>query len=1182
MKKRIDDLLNENLDLDPPKLLVSVKEVNVVLKKGEAFQDSFRIGTAQGQKIRGRVASDNHRIVFAKEDFKGSSSTIIYGIDSSGLEENAEISGNIILQTNVGEFFIPVHALVEDKAVNLNDKIENLDDFVRIASKNEREAFRCFADEGFLNLLTGENEKYRPLYRAMSQNPVAYQHMEEFLISCGKKKQVTLSIDKKGEMPYILNSSIKDTLHIYKSCWGYTQVEVQVQGDFIEVEKKLLTSDDFIGRVCGLEFILNRDKLKGRHCIGKIILKTVYEQIEFKIEASPYEKTEQGKRRTRKQKILKILRSYLDLQLKKTDYRTWYTASRQWINEIKKEKQDCFTIFAEAYLAACQEEKERLAEILWPVKNGDIPLKEAWQKAAYLYLAKEAGILPAEERKIAPRLYECYRQAPGDYLILELYLRVLEKQGYDSPWGLSELEKVYNLGCRSPFLYLRAWKLLSRQESLLRKLSPFLIRVLHFAQKEGLLTRGLLMRAAFLSLNLKQFDPSLYQLLSKGYETYPEKEVLEAICRYIMYDRPTDEKYFPWYEKAVEQDVRLTRLYEYYIETRPETLQKPLPMAVKLYFSYTSSISDRRRAYLYACVMKEKETDPLSYENYERPAQEFTDVSLKKAKINEWYAALYREFYSEVKDVESAGYISEILFTHKLVCKNSKVRKVLVCHPALKEMQTYMLNDGIAYIQIYSKDVCIYFEDEKKHRFQSTVNYEMSSLMDIEKLAKSCMLFGVWNTGLQLYCCSEEIWKMEINKFNLRSFWKAAENPDFTRNFRDRIRRRLLDYFQEHSGDWELITYAQNLKELTYGRIDKERTFEILIHFGQYRKAFNLISSQGCEGIKISELLKLADFAIRGKQLEGEEELLDLVYYIYKKGCFTEEILSYLARFGVLSLEATSKLWKNMRSFNMDTYEIEEKFLCLSMFLEKVPTESEEILERYTAKKGKPNVRRAYLIFLAMLYVLKDRDIGGAAARGMKYLCYEKGQYSFFAALAWVKYKAFGDDIEDSEKPMLRKILDSCMKKQIRLDFFHQLPEELIEGYQLEDKVFAQINAPAGSSVEIHYRLEGLEAASQTEDKWKNEPMRECIQGLYTREFLLFFGEKLSYYCTVREKEESFDTPVYKLKIEQSEVNGKSKYQLLNRVLMLRSLEEKKKAEEVMEQYLQQEAYAKQMFQIIE
>ena len=81
---------------------------------------------------------------------------------------------------------------------------------------------------------------------------------------------------------------------------------------------------------------------------------------------------------------------------------------------------------------------------------------------------------------------------------------------------------------------------------------------------------------------MKTFDENVYQILTAGYERFPSDEVLEAICKLVMKGRPVRKEYFPWYEKAIEQDISLTRLYEYYLYSLPESFERALPRQVLL------------------------------------------------------------------------------------------------------------------------------------------------------------------------------------------------------------------------------------------------------------------------------------------------------------------------------------------------------------------------------------------------------------------------------------------------------------------------------------------------------------------------------------------------------------------------------------------------------------------------
>lgn len=109
------------------------------------------------------------------------------------------------------------------------------------------------------------------------------------------------------------------------------------------------------------------------------------------------------------------------------------------------------------------------------------------------------------------------------------------------------LEEQFGKGCRSPFLYLEAWKIICKDMTLLHRLNSFWGQVFRFAARRNLLTEELVMRLAYLSGYEKDYNESIYQALAKGYEQYSSEDTLEAICKYVMKGNPRKTEYFRWF-----------------------------------------------------------------------------------------------------------------------------------------------------------------------------------------------------------------------------------------------------------------------------------------------------------------------------------------------------------------------------------------------------------------------------------------------------------------------------------------------------------------------------------------------------------------------------------------------------------------------------------------------------------
>ena len=236
MKRRMEQLLNGRFEYEVPKLTLSDTQINLTTNEGENVRGELYVAAEDNRRIKGMTMSSNRRVLLAKEKFSGTTVCIPYGLDVKGLSAGETVDAVITINSNLGEYQVPVHAEITDDGIQTSrGAVDNLEAFIKLAESDYREAFRLYTSESFLKVLQGEDPGYESLYRGMSRNPVTYQHMEEFLIGTGKKEPVTLRLEKTEQTWDHLDTTVKDCLNLYKSTWGYTRMEVEVTGDFLEV-----------------------------------------------------------------------------------------------------------------------------------------------------------------------------------------------------------------------------------------------------------------------------------------------------------------------------------------------------------------------------------------------------------------------------------------------------------------------------------------------------------------------------------------------------------------------------------------------------------------------------------------------------------------------------------------------------------------------------------------------------------------------------------------------------------------------------------------------------------------------------------------------------------------------------------------------------------------------------------
>ena len=1162
---------------DLPKLLFSEESFSLHIPCGEQWRSSFVIRTEDGSSAAGHIFSDNHRILLASDEFEGEESEILFGIDTRGLRSGDEIRGELVISSNYGEYTIPVAAVMTDAAgTSFDPQVKTLEDFEQLCRKNMREGFHLFTNPAFPKILNGKNVVYLPLYKSMSRNPVTYQHLEEFLISSGKKEPILLSIDKQQKAVYHLDVSQKDTLYIYKNNWGWLHVSIEVEGDFLEVERTSFTTDDFIGKVYGLEYIVHRDRIGRGRVFGKIRIKTIHQELVYEVEASSRDESEIRPAAVRSRRISWLIRDYLKLRLHLLDYRTWQDTSALTVGEmLEEDPRDVLAKLYSAYLYYTHDDNAKAMEALWPIKDRDILTETSEQEAIYLWLAKKINLLPEESRDLVPKFRRFYREQPDNYTLL--YLLQQETVAEAAPTErLQQLEECFDAGCTSPFLYHDAWEMLAKEEALLRRLSPFLIQVLCFGQKQGLMTQGLMKRAAFLSANLKTYNGTVYRLLSRGYQAHPEDEILEAICQLLIKGEPMRRECFVWYARAVERDIRITRLYEYFMETYDAPAKETLPLPVRMYFATNiSTLGEKKRALLYASVILHKEEDPTGYMNYARHMRDYALESLRRGKIDRNYAILYGHFFSKPENPEIAALMTRMLFVQRVTVTDKDIRQVVVCHQALRKEEYYPVKDGVAYPRIYTEDACLLFEDEKHLRFASSVTCTKEPLFRVRDIAQACMYQAVDDPGLELYLCREKAFQMDVNSRSVEDYRMAERNSAFTDSYRQTVRRKLLEYDLAHP-DRDLAPDALPPQKLdVYAEADSAALAQLLIRETRYEDAFYIISEYGYEQIPVDLMLRLASRLIQNREYAYDEELLCLTGYVFRLGKYDEVMLRYLCLYYEGSVRSLCHLWEHVHGFQLDTLPLEEKILLQAMDTRQFPEHETEILRSYISQPGRQDVIDAYLTYLSEYYFLGGRQTAGAVFAAVEQAIRQGDLEEDVCKLALLKHYAesgIPSRSASGRKPapyeLAKDLLKQMNDKGYRFEFYRDLPVKLTQAYQVEDKVFIEEQLTPDSRVILHYQL--TEQDGQP-GEWISEPVKHMFGGIFVKEFLLFYGETLTYYLRIMQKGAIRNTDTYEISLADMDTSGNTRYKLLNHLLEARDHGDEEELRKTWKQYCGQE-----------
>lgn len=1179
MKARIEQLINGRFEYEVPGLLLSQERLAFAVTPEEKYKGELQFAAEDKRRIKGMAYSSHRRLILGKERFSGEQPVLPYGVDAKGLRGGDKIEGEIVLSTSIGEYRVPFSIEVKTPEVRTSQgAVRTLDDFVKLAREDFREAYQLFVEPSFTRLLQGR-EDLLPCYKAMVKTPAPYQNLEEFLISGNLKEPVKLSLEKDSLELYEVQSSLKDTLRIRRSGWGYLRAEVTVEGDFLEVEKKSIHDGHFIGSVYELEYIIRREYLgKGKN-FGRIQIKTVYQTLSYDIMASKGKKLQVNVSSYEKEKRLEASRDFLKLRMGKMPAEQWCGSMKKLLTDLKAKgyySVEC-QLF-EAYVAVTDQRPGDARGLLDSLENNQRVKNEEILEGVFLYLCDLSGrsLLPRQET--VQKLRQLHQRRTDSYLLLAMIFELDTEEVRPQSRKMFLLEEEYRTGCRSPFLYLEACNLAAQDGSVFRKMNSFTVQVYLFAKKYGLLTEEMAFRAVDLAGQMKYFSRTVYKILEYIYQIYPSSHVVSGICQHIMKGEPRREEYFKWYELAVESDLKITGLYEYYVETMSRNYQKVLPKVIRLYFGYNNTLSDNKKAFVYSNVIRNKDIDRETYNAYRNNMEKFAAEKIKEGRINEDFAVVYQEFCVNSQDENVRAALARVLFTYRLYCDDPKIRKVIVSHGALKEEQVYLCTEKAAYISIYTKDAAIIFEDSSQRRYMGTVDYNIHSLLDIEELAPKLAKDGLRYPGMLLHTCGERFHEKQVTEENIASFQAVLKQDVFQESYRQEIRRRLLMYYETNMDNRNLRESLREMDFRGFAKVNKSLLITILVKQDMYVGAYDLICEYGYEGVEMPILLRLCSQMILNLEYEYEEELVLLAEYIVKSGVYDEVLLRYMVKHFEGPVEETMKLWEKAMGFGVDCYQLEEKILVYSMFTRCYPDKGLSVLKEYICQGGREQVILAYLTFEAYGYFIGDRQRDSFLFEALEKIMEKGWECDIICRLALLKHFAAEGKWDQDRKEKAEKILKECAEERLKFAFFRKLPRELLQFCQMEDKIFVQCKAGPDARVTLHYYVEDPQGKGEE----KTEPVKERYQGIYNKEFVLFYGEKLHYYFVIDRKGKNFRTGEEVLTVDKGEASGSSKYQMLNAMLELQEQGRQEELEARIKEYLEKEHQASVLFPLMD
>lgn len=637
-----------------------------------------------------------------------------------------------------------------------------------------------------------------------------------------------------------------------------------------------------------------------------------------------------------------------------------------------------------------------------------------------------------------------------------------------------------------------------------------------------------------------------------GYITFlkhniPEDtELLEALCSDLISTAASGDLAYVFYREAVKKDLKITHLFESYLQAYPEDSSEPVLREVLLYYSYERSIGTGAADKLYCSIIRYEPAGSELYAFYEPMMRDFAMKSALDGRMNSSLRVIYdRMIYPDMIDLKAAMVLPDLFKTHRITVDDAAVRNVHVSYPELKGIKSEPVRNGKAYIPVYFKNAVIAFTDENGRNLEG-IRCRDEELLDRPDIMKRCFQL-VPSHPMLILSAAKQILAEGIREDRERDILvRIMREQDPTDDFRGRIIKALCSYGGDTS--WMDSCSPSELSADAAGY-----ALRAYLDAARYRDAYIFVRNTGMEGVDTSDLLRLVS-ALLSRQAkpvvngtETDRFFICMCKRIFDEGLADNHVLGFLSSEYEGSSEDMFAILAAASDSGVPVYELPEKTLITVLYTEK-RKHMDEAFRLYLEKgQQKESVIKSYFT-LRMSDYFENSDSSvpaysfDALRDYLKLNRYHEGLPVIFL-LAMTKYFAGKKSLSADETALCQKLADILIGRKLIFRYTKELRKKITVTAGICEKFFIEYRGEKDSVPRIYVRFEDSRDFTElsTERVYKN---------IFTASAVIFYRDAMEYRITDRGvvKEEG--------RIEVKKVHGKDedRYALLNR--MTKSLSE--------------------------
>ena len=1181
----IDRCADGFFDYDCGKLLFSTARIEADMPQGQLFEGDFVLSSEDGRDFTAVIYTSSMRLVCRNDHVNEEpTATIHYVFDSTGLESGDVVKGDIQVVSNAGEYYLPFvfsisYGIVQSSLGN----VRNLFHFTNQAQVNWNEAVSLFYSPVFAKVFGGNDRIHYDKFRGLSNNHGDPQAVDDFLVAINKKRPVVYSVDRTNLEYNDVSDNVDCEIILHKSTWGNIDVQITADVPFIKMEKERLGAADFIGNDHLLKFTILGDSLHEGRNFGNISIISAHGTVTVSVVARQRARVN-GKRVERREKknlTMRLMRQYIDFRMKKTNVGSWVRESMKVVERMNAlDDKNPVSRLYQAQLLIVQRRENEAQWVLSHVEN-EMNIMECSppRQAYFMYLRTLINRNEDFIDDTAKKVNDLFEINPNSFEILWTLLYLDEDLSDNATRKISLIENMFEHGCTSPIMYIEAYNFYVANPEKLSKLSSFEIQILLFAAKLDVMDNEILKQLLYLAGKQREYDPLLYKLLCLCHDISNDDEIVEVVATLLIKGNISGAAYFKWFDKAVKLQLRITKLYEYYMYSVPSDYDGLIPKAVLMYFGFRNDMNYHRIAFLYANLIEHKREYADTYDTYREHMQVFAVEQIEQEHIDGNLAKIYEDvLFMEMIKPDMARHLSKILFAHEVRIDDPEAKNVVLVQSQFEGEMIFRIENGYAYPTIYSADFTLFTEDSAKRRkiIDSSI---IKKLLNEAIYMQAIRYYVLDNVYFDMYLCEGKKHYVTVDDSNVEFCRELAESDKVSEYYKRDIRMALIQYYYDNDQITTLDEFLMNMNIKVLSSKDRATVVKYMTRRGMFEKAYEIMSIYGTEEIAAKDCVGVCSHMIQEKDKIPDSLLIKLCYFAFENGKYDEVLLRYLVEHFNGLTKQLRNIWRAARNFEIDTFPLMDRLLVQMLYTHTTVGEKEEIFEEYSKNASGTKVQLAYLSYCSFEYFAKERLTDDRVFAHITDLYRLGERINDACKLALLKYYSEDKSMRTEKiKSMLKEFLVDFMHRNTYFRFFGRYVDLVPELADYMDKTIIEYRTNPNYRVMLHYILENGQDMDET---YHTEEMRNMFGGVFTREFILFFGENLQYYITEEQNGREVLTASDSLSVsDTSDSRVESRYTMLNDMVVSRTVKDDNTLLDIMREYVEADAFAHRVFKL--